>query len=248
VEVQEKPPSKNKAMMLLNAFRPRPNSLLLGELIGESPFEFLKRHHAKVFESVGELDRYLARIPSAGYEETAELTSRITKLGVEGDEICRSLKSRMSRDVYLPVGKMELFSFVESQDSIGDKVEDIAALLSFRELKTPPGVLEIVSDFWGNTFQLCRSFRHSFASIDLLIESSFEGRDALEASNRIDQVRSRFDALQERKTESIRGIYQFERSTDSLNLMMSVQCIKGITKLASRVKNAGDSFGNLLRG
>lgn len=113
----------------------------IDKLFGESPFIWFKRHAEKVHQCISELEGLFEAVGRADFDELNRRAERVFKLETEADELRDGLHELLVRHVLLPMRREDLFTILEHQDSMADRVEDIASILTYKQLTLPPPCL-----------------------------------------------------------------------------------------------------------
>lgn len=84
----------------------------------------------------------------------------------------------MASGVFLPVSRAALLEIISIQDSLADCAEDIAILLTVKELQFYPEFEELFFEFLQKTVQSFEAVAKTIREMDRLLESSFGGNRA----------------------------------------------------------------------
>lgn len=201
-------------------------------LFGESPFGDLKAHAAKVHECVGNLRALFAALEDDHQSRLREIADRIFALETEADNIRNRLHEQLSSKVLMPLRKEDFFNILEQQDSIADRVEDIAAILTYRNMKLPSGVMTKIHDYLDGILRNCELAAGIMSKMDLLVESSFAGRDALTVSRLITELAEREDATKTIQIQLTREFLAAEDILPPVEVILWLQVIGYIAELS----------------
>jgi len=166
----------------------RPNTRRMAnltELFGESPFAALKEHAARVHQSVGLLRELFQKVEAGDREGVMALAERIFTLETEADSIRNHIHELLASKALMPLRNDDLFNILEQQDSIADRAEDIAAVLTYRDMRLPADLMRDIHDYLDSILKNCELAAGIMSKLDLLVEASFSGRDALTVSKLI---------------------------------------------------------------
>ena len=106
-------------------------------LSAPSPFEALLLHLDKVMECVELIEPIVDASLDGDGERVEELSRTIFRLEHEADEIKNSIRDNLPRDLFLPVSRIDFLAYLREQDSLADKTEDLAMMLSIRKIELP---------------------------------------------------------------------------------------------------------------
>ena len=110
----------------------------IADMFRLSPFEPLRHHMAKVAECVSHVVPMFELVRNGDYPGLAAVAKTIFKVEHEADLIKDEIRQSIPKRFYLPVYRGDLLGYLSLQDSVADSVEDIAFLLTIKELKLPP--------------------------------------------------------------------------------------------------------------
>ncbi|HEB83978.1 MAG TPA: TIGR00153 family protein [Bacteroidetes bacterium] len=113
---------------------------VLGKLLGkESPFEQLTEHLEKVMACVDLVHPILEAALEGNAAEVKRIAQEIFLLEHEADVVKNRIRDHLPRDLMLPVSRMDYLAFLRAQDGVADNVEDLAMMLTVRQLRLPCG-------------------------------------------------------------------------------------------------------------
>jgi predicted phosphate transport protein (TIGR00153 family) len=215
----------------------------LSELFGESPFAALKQHAALVHQSAGLLRDLFRQVEAGDRDGVMVLAERIFTLETEADSVRNHIHELLASKALMPMRKEELFNILEQQDSIADRAEDIAAILTYRDMRLPNGLMRDVRDYLDRILKNCELAEGIMSKLDLLVESSFSGRDALTVSKLITELAEREDATKALQIALTRCFLAAEDVVPALEAVLWLQIIGFIADLSKYA----DRTGNVIR-
>jgi len=213
---------------------------ILSNLFGESPFGALEAHGEKVHSCARLLKEAFQALKAGNDAQLKQTAERIFALETEADEIRNHLHEQLSSKVLLPMRKEDLFNILEQQDSIADRAEDIAATLTYRDMKLPEELMTEVGTYVDDILKNCELAAGIMSKLDLLVESSFSGRDAITVSRLITELSQREDAIKPRQIELTRKLLAFNDRIPPVEAILWLQIIgylADLSKFADRTGN-----------
>ncbi|MGC8742994.1 MAG: TIGR00153 family protein [Verrucomicrobiia bacterium] len=214
----------------------------LAELLKESPFAILKKHAAKVYECVNLLPQLFDFVSNGQINKQKEITEKIFALETEADNLRDYLREQLSTSILLPMRKEDLFNIVENQDSIADSVEEIAAILSYRDMKLPDPLSNEVKQYLNEVLRNCMLAEGIMSKLDLLEESGFAGRDALTVSKLITELSQREDKIKPRQTEVSYKILNTKPPLEPVEAILWLQVIGYLSSMSKYAERVGNGF------
>lgn len=211
---------------------------ILTNLFGESPFGALEAHGEKVHAAVRRLRVLFEHLGTADHARLRQVAEEIFSLETEADRVRNHLHEMLASRTLLPMKRDEFFRVLEHQDSMADRAEDIAATLTLRELAPPPAVAPLLAAFVERVLKNCELEAGIMSKLDLLVESSFGGRDAITVSRLITELAEREDEVKPRQIELSRALLGAEPAVppvDAILWLDVVHFLAELSKSAARV-------------
>lgn len=220
---------------------------ILSKLLGApSPFDALLVHLDKVMECVELIEPIVEAALNGEEEKVEELSHTIFRLEHEADDIKNSIRDNLPRDLLLPVSRIDFLAFLREQDSLADKTEDLAMMLSIRKLVLPGEC----GDRDCNS-ELLHLAHHSVAAaktvatmtrrIPELRQRGFKGDVAEEmrdAAKEVGHLEWKSDKHQYRLLKSL--LVQDEKEWPFVNSYALMQVITALGKLANHAESMSD--------
>ncbi|MCF7674261.1 MAG: DUF47 family protein [Akkermansiaceae bacterium] len=213
---------------------------ILTNLFGESPFGALESHGEKVHHCVRLLEDAFKHLTANHQDQLAQTARHISALASEADKIRNRLHEMLTGKVMMPLSKGELFNILEHQDSMADRAEDIAATLSYRDMSLPAGLMAEVNAYLAMVLKNCELAAGVMSKLDILVESSFSGRDAVTVSRLITELAEREDAVKPRQFELTRKLLAAGDAIPPVEAVLWIQIIghlSELSKAANRTSN-----------
>lgn len=216
---------------------------ILTNLFGESPFGAVEAHGNKVHEAVRLLADVFAAVKEGDRAKLRSLADRISATETEADKIRNHVHEMLAARVLLPLRKEELFNILENQDCMADRAEDIAYMLTYRDMSLPDELMGLITDFVQKVLKNCELAAGIMSRLDLLVESSFSGRDALTVSKLVTELAEREDALKPEQFSLTRRLLAAEAQIPAVESVLWVKVIA----LLAELSKAADRTGNGVR-
>lgn len=216
--------------------------LTIAKLFGKSPFAPLQTHMKKVSECVLLLNDLFEALKVKDYEKIKEISKRISKKEHEADLTKNDIRNHLPRSLFLPVNRGDFLDILSLQDSFADKVEDIAIIVTLKELKHFED-LEGFEEFYQKNIETFLLASDVIKEFDNLIESSFGGLEARKVKEMTDNL-----ALKEHELD-IMG-YNLLKKLFSLTDKFSYSTFhlwNTILKEVGEISNIAEKLGNKIR-
>jgi len=210
------------------------------DFFGESPFHALKEHAEKVYESVGLLQELFESLTAGNLEQVRAVADRIFALETEADKVRNQLHERLTSRVMMSLRKEDFFNILEEQDSIADRAEDIAATLTYRDMTLPADLMAEINVYLEGILKNCELAAGIMSKMDLLVEASFGGRDALTVSKLITELAEREDATKAIQIELTRKFLAAGDDLPPVETMLWLRVIGYIADLSAYADRTGN--------
>lgn len=145
------------------------------KLFGKSPFVPIQHHMDRVGRCVSKgqalLDAYLV-----GDQETVERLAReIDMIEGEADDIKRDVEQQLRSGVFMAVERGRLRQVIVVQDSIADKMQNLARLTTLRACEEPPPFAATFRKFVELNLQIFFAIRGVIDELDQLLDAGASG-------------------------------------------------------------------------
>ncbi|MBU0675865.1 MAG: TIGR00153 family protein [Proteobacteria bacterium] len=213
---------------------------IIEELFGGSPFGPLVEHTKKVHECVEVVRPLMEALAHENYQELLELHNRVSKLEYEADLLKHEIRSRLPRRYFMPVDRAEVDNFLRCQDKIADRVQDFSVILTLRNTKIHPDLIDDFFAFVDQIFQATGSLLTAAIELHNLAEVSFGGAEAKAVMELIERV-GREEWKADRMARKLsRKIYSFEKILDPITIIFYEKILIALGSIANEAENAGD--------
>lgn len=118
-------------------------------------------------------------------KETATLISQVEH---QADVIKSDIRNNLPSNLFLSIDRNTFLEILQLQDSIADKVEDIAVLLTIKPLTLEAPLQEPFQRFLAKNIQCFEESRKIIQELHELLESSFGGVEAEKVKDMCDEV------------------------------------------------------------
>lgn len=152
--------------------------LTILKLFGKSPFAPLQSHMEKISECVHKLPSLFKALLEADYEKMLEIAESISFHEHEADLIKNDIRNHLPKSLFLPVAREHILDMVTIQDKIADKAEDIAVLVTLKEIFFLDLFKEEFFELLNKNIEAFDECRLILKEMHELLESSFGGSEA----------------------------------------------------------------------
>jgi predicted phosphate transport protein (TIGR00153 family) len=215
---------------------------ILTNLFGESPFGALEAHGEKVHQCVRLLNDVFAAVRSRDQPRLRELAEQISKIETEADKVRNHIHEILASKTLLSIRKEEIFDILEQQDSMADRAEDIGFMFTYRNMDLPPPEMDLVIDYVRKVLRCCELASGIMSRLDLLVEPSFKGRDALTVLKLVTELAEREDELKPAQFDLTRKLLAVESQLPPVEAVLWMKAIALLGELAKSADRTGNGI------
>lgn len=157
-------------------------------VFGRSPFIPLQMHMEKVASCVKRIPEIMVAYRQANSERVNSLSSKISELEFEADLIKHDIRDNLPRGLFMPIDRANVLKILAIQDSIANRAENIAVLLTFKQAKSFAEFDLAFDNFLSKSIETFDLARGVIDQLDELLESGFGGVEAKTVRKLIDDV------------------------------------------------------------
>lgn len=157
-------------------------------LFGRSPFAPLQKHMEKVSECVHLLPSLFQALEERNYASIELIAAHIGELEHQADLTKNDIRNHLPKSLFLPIDRAQLLEILSTQDRIADKAEDIAVLLTLKQIELPPLFKHEFKDFLNKNISAFNSALLIIKEMHELLESSFGGLEAEKVRTMVEEV------------------------------------------------------------
>lgn len=220
---------------------------ILSKLLGApSPFDALLIHLDKVMECVDLIPPIVDAAMEGEADKVEEISHQIFRLEHEADEIKNSIRDNLPRDLLLPVSRIDFLAFLREQDSLADKTEDLAMMLSIRKLSLPADCgdrkcRDELHHMAVHSVDAARQVASMTRKIEELRQHGFKGDVATQmrdSAKEVGHLEWKADKHQYRLLKSL--LQQDEKEWAFVDSYVLMQVITALGKLANHAESMSD--------
>ena len=160
----------------------------MARLFGRSPFVPLQLHLDKISDCVEAAVALLEKIRTGDTSSVSEDARAISKLEHKADLVKNDIRNNLPRGLFMAIDRSQLLEILSLQDSIADKGEDIAVLMSIRPVKALDNLRDPLKEYIDGNLDAFHKVKEVMRELDVLIESGFGGAEANRVNDMIEEV------------------------------------------------------------
>lgn len=219
----------------------------IAKLFGRSPFVPIQHHMERVGRCVSKgqamLDAYLV-----GDQETVELLAKeIDLIEAEADEIKRDVEQQLRGGMFMAVERGRLRQVIIVQDSIADKMQNLARLVTLRACEEPPAFAETFKQFVSLNIETFLAIRKVIDELDELLDAGFSGEEARTVAQLIRQVSRLEDDADELQHKLLKELFKVEHKMSPGGFFLWTKIFKQVGDIGDRSNRLGNRVRSTLQ-
>lgn len=215
----------------------------IAKLFGRSPFVPLQSHMAKVCACVDKIVEIFDALVHDDYERVNTLAKVISELEHEADQVKYDIQNHLPKKMFLAVDRSKLLDILSTQDSIADKCENIAVLLTLKQVHMPQVLHEKFKSYLGKNVEAFYAAHNIINQFDELVETRFGGVEAERVKQMVDDV-----AYKEHEVDLMqRDLLKVLFSLDGQMSISEFHIWNHIMQQVSELSNVSERLANRVR-
>lgn len=212
----------------------------IAKLFGRSPFVPIQQHMELVARCVAKgqalLDAYLV-----GDQQTVEnLAGEIEALEKDADRLKRDIELQLRGGIFMAVERGRLRQIIVVQDSIADKMQNLARLATLRACETPPPFVETFKRFVQINLDTFYAIRKVIDELDELVDAGFSGGEAQAVVALIRSVSGLEDEADDMQHELLKELFNIEHQLTPGAFFLWTKIFKQVSDLGDRSNRLGN--------
>lgn len=212
-------------------------------LFAKSPFEPLQEHLEKVKECLDHIQPLFDALSEKNYKELRVLSKKIMKLEHQADKIKDKIRDNLPGKLFLAVDRRDLLNLLSAQDSISDKVEDLAVVLNLREMVIPDKIKSLLNDLIKKVVEVGYLASSVILELNSLLEASFSGSEAEKVIKMIGKVSTMEWEADKAQLKVVHQLFKMEKELDPVTIFMWMKIFQTLSEIA----DASEKVTKLLR-
>ncbi len=218
----------------------------IASLLGSSPFKPLQEHMRIIRECIIEVPALFEALAKADADGVNSQKDKIFAKEGEADKLKQELSAHLPKSLFMAVDRRDLLDLLNVQDSIAVIAQDIAGLLTERQMTIPEGMEEGVQAFVNRSVDACKHAATVIEELDELLASGFRGQEAGRVTEMIAELHEIENDTDEMGISLSRQLFAMEDDMKPVSVMFWYQLLQWIGDLADSAEKVGDRMELLL--
>jgi predicted phosphate transport protein (TIGR00153 family) len=169
-----------------------------------------------------------------------EIAEKIDEIESEADEIKNGLRLSLPKSIFLPVARRDILVLISEQDSIADSVENIAGILTAREMEVPEAIRDLLEELIQGTIDTYNKALKVIEELDALLEVGFGGKYSSVVTDMVVDLKQTEETTDDLAKELNRALFSIEDQLKPVAVIFWYKIIKEIGEVANHSENVGD--------
>jgi predicted phosphate transport protein (TIGR00153 family) len=218
----------------------------LASLFGKSPFGPLREHMKLVSECAGLMIPLFEALAEGDREKVEQTKQKIFQLEKDADEVKNEIRVNLHRRLFLPVDRGDLLRLLKTQDSIADRVQDVAALVFMGKLRIPAAQSEGLMSFVKLNLDATLQCEDIISQLDELLEVGFRGKTVEHVEEMVKQLSQIETASDDAGLDLTRAFLENESEPLTVSKLLWLDVIRKLGNIADKAENVGDCMRLLI--
>lgn len=162
--------------------------ITLLNLFGRSPFTPLESHMENVSQCVHLLKPLFLELEQENYQAVEKIVEKISKQEHLADITKNDIRNHLPKRMFLQIDKKDLLDILSLQDSLADRAEDAAKLVTLKNLTINGDFRELFFQFLEKNLETFDGAYKIIKEMKELAESSFGGTEAEKVRTLVEAV------------------------------------------------------------
>jgi hypothetical protein len=199
-----------------------------------------------VKECVAEVPALFEALANSDNDQILAQKDKIFAKEVEADELKQQLGAHLPKSLFMPVDRRDLLDLLSVQDSMANIAQDIAGLITIRDMSIPAGMQDALLPFVQRCVDTCNHSATIIEELDELVETGFRGQEAGRVESMISELHTIENETDEMGIALTKQLFSMEDQLSPVSVMFWYQMIQWIGDMADAAERVGDRMELLL--
>lgn len=216
------------------------------QMFGQSPIRPLQTHMEKAYACVEALLPFFQAVLANDWPEAEKRQRKIASLEREADELKKSLRLHLPKNLFLPVPRTDLLEMLTMQDHLANKAKDIAGLVLGRRMRFPAEISSQFIQLLRRCLDAAQQAQQAIEELDELLETGFRGNEVNLVENMIVELDLIEHETDEMQVVIRQIVFELEDTLPPVDVMFLYKVIEWTGDLADGAHDVGGQLHLLL--
>src|SRR6056297_1680257 len=201
--------------------------------------------HARVVEHASDY------LPSLFYkylngEDITQMVSEIDKLEDDADDIKNNIRKNLKKGYMYRFERVDLLSFIEIQDKIADKIEDLAKMMTLNTVELEQSSKDKIFAIVDEVENMLDLFKSSVKYLVKIIDSDFSKDTIQHEENDITEMKWFEKDIDEKIFDFGKWMYEQKNIMNPIDLLFLRKLVLSLSDIADLSQNVSDRIHILI--
>jgi len=219
---------------------------LIQDLFAKSPFEPFRHHMNTAMECVELVRPMFEAVRDAQYEGLQALAKQVFKAEHKADIIKDEIRQSIPKRFFLPVYRGDLLGLLKLQDGMADSAEDVAVLLTIKQLALPADLVDSAFEYLTSVETVCNKAQHVSDGLPKLVDMDLNAGEVdriLDMVAEVEKSEWESDRVQYRLSQELFALEDEIKATD---IFLWFRVFGELGNLADHAEKTGERLRRML--
>ncbi len=218
----------------------------IADLFRQSPFGPLRHHMDKVMECVAQVNPMFVSVRDGDFDHLERLAKTIFKVEHRADIIKDEIRQTIPKSFFLPVYRGDLLGYLALQDNMADVVEDLAFMLTIKQLVMPPHLVGQAFEYVEKVLWTCEKANDVSKELTVLVDAGFSS-EAVERVLEMVATTEKAEWEADRKQyELSKALFALEEELRATDIFLWFRVFGLLGELANHAEKVADRVRRML--
>ena len=211
-----------------------------------SPFQPLREQLDAVMRCVTLVRPMFEAVRDGDFETLDRITKDIFKAEHEADIIKDEIRQTIPKTFYLPVFRGDLLGHVKLQDDMADAAEDVAFLMTVKQIQLPGAISEATMEYVDSVLKVCTLAQELHEPLEHAVQQGFPHdmvEDLLAKVAQVERAEWESDRTQYKLSQAL---FALENEVSCLDIMLWFKVFGELGQLANSAESLADRVRRML--
>ncbi|MEM6259289.1 MAG: TIGR00153 family protein [Planctomycetota bacterium] len=219
----------------------------IAKLFGRSPFVPIQHHMERVGRCVSKGQALLDAYMVGDQESVEQLAKEIDQIEGEADDLRRDVEQQLRGGVFMAVERGRLRQVIAVQDSIADKMQNLARLTTLRACEEPPPFAATFRQFLDLNIRTYLVIREVIDKLDELLDNSTGGPAQQTIGQHLEQVSQMEGEADDLQHRLLKELFAVEQRMSPGSFFLWTKIFKQVGDIGDRSNRLGNRLRSALQ-
>lgn len=216
------------------------------EMFKRSPFEPLREHMDAVMACARLVQPMFEAVGAHDFAKLESLTKQVFIKEHDADLIKDEVRQTIPNTFYLPVYRGDLLGYLKLQDDIADSAEDVAVLLSIKNIEMPGAISQLAGEYLATVLkvvELTERLTHTFQEA---VEKGLQEAQVTAVHESVKAVEKAEWESDRTQYKLSKALFALENSISAVDIMLWFKIFGELGRMANVAESLADRIRRML--